>query len=256
MRVGVLYLMSNKRNLVILQARMSSRRLPGKVLMPLNGEPMIYRQIARILEAQEVENLIVATSTDPSDDELVEYLISKGVATFRGSLDDVFSRFYEIIKNESPEIIVRLTADCPLVMPKILDAMLSQFNLGESEYMSNALHPTYPDGLDIEIFSRECFNRLSALSLTPKELEHVTLGINNRNDFFKIENYSDVEDNSKLRWTVDYLEDFEFVKGVYANFQGREKEFTYQEVLNFVGLNPGIESKISWTRRNESLKRL
>lgn len=247
--------MSNIQNLVILQARISSRRLPGKVLMPLNGEPMIYRQIARILESQEVENLIVATSTDPSDDELVDYLNSKRITSFRGALDDVFSRFYEIIKNQSPEIIVRLTADCPLVMPEILDAMLSQFYVGESEYMSNALHPTYPDGLDIEIFSRDCFKRLSALSLTPEELEHVTLGINNRKDVFKIENFSDVEDNSKLRWTVDYLEDFEFIKDVYANFQGREKEFTYQEVLNFVRLNPGIESKISWTRRNESLKR-
>jgi len=223
--------------------------------MPLNGEPMIYRQIARILESQEVENLIVATSTDPSDDELVDYLNMKGVASFRGSLDNVFSRFYEIINCESPDTIIRLTADCPLVMPNIIDAMLSQFYIRETEYMSNALHPTYPDGLDIEIFSRECFNRLSTLSLTQEELEHVTLGINNRKDVFKIENYSDVDDNSKLRWTVDYLEDFEFIKAVYANFQGREKEFTYQEVLNFVELNPGIESKISWTRRNESLKR-
>jgi spore coat polysaccharide biosynthesis protein SpsF len=247
--------MSSVRNLVILQARMSSRRLPGKVLMPLNGEPMIQRQIARILESHEVDNLIVATSTDPSDDALVDYLNSKGVMSFRGSLDDVFSRFYAIIQSEAPEVIVRLTADCPLVMPKILDEMLCQFHVGGSDYMSNALHPTYPDGLDIEIFSRECFRKLSALSLTPEELEHVTLGINNRKDFFKIENYSDIEDNSKLRWTVDYIEDFEFIKSVYANFQGREKVFTYQDVLNFVRLNPGIVSKISWTRRNESLKR-
>lgn len=247
--------MSKRQKIVILQARMSSRRLPGKVLMPLNGEPMIFRQIARILESKEVDNLIIATSIDPSDDVLVEYLDSKGVANFRGSLDDVFSRFYEIIEIESPELIVRLTADCPLVMPEILDAMLIQFNKGDWDYMTNALYPSYPDGLDIEIFTRQCFSKLSTFNLTPEELEHVTLGINNRKDMFKIGNYSDVRDNSKLRWTVDYLEDFEFIKSVYANFQGRETEFTYEEVLNFVSLNPGIESKISWTRRNESLKR-
>ena len=247
--------MSKQDNLVILQARMSSRRLPGKVLLPLNGKPMIYRQIKRILRAKQIGTLVVATSEHPSDDPLVEYLNSIGIESYRGSLDNVFSRFSQIIVGKSPLNIVRLTADCPLVMPEILDAMLEQFWIGDVEYMSNALIPTFPDGLDIEIFTRNCFDKLTTLELSPEELEHVTLGINNRKGSFQVFNFSDSEDRSQLRWTVDYLEDFNFVQDVYAHFTGLEETFTYQDVLDFLVENPEKMSKISGNRRNESLKK-
>jgi len=247
--------MSNQENVVILQARMSSRRLPGKVMLPLNGKPMIYWQIKRILKAKEVASLVVATSKDPSDDPLVEYLDSIGIECFRGSLDNVFSRFHEIVLGKLPKNIVRLTADCPLIMPEILDVMLKQFCVQDVEYMSNALVPTFPDGLDIEIFTRECFEKLTTLELSPEELEHVTLGINNRRGAFHVSNFSDSRDRSALRWTVDYLEDFDFVQEIYGHFKGLEVTFTYQDVLDFLEQNPDKKSKISGNRRNEALKK-
>ena len=141
----------------ILQARMSSSRLPGKVMMPINGEPMIYRQIERIRQASTIDEVIVATSTDPSDDSLVEFLLDKGIEVFRGSLNDVLSRFSEIQKIIKSTAIIRFTGDCPLVMPELIDRMMAKFYETNVDYLSNTLEPTYPDGLDVEIIRPSVF---------------------------------------------------------------------------------------------------
>lgn len=241
------------RYLVILQARMSSARLPGKVMMAVNGEPMIYRQIQRILKSETVNDLIVATSKDASDDELVDFLTSKDINVFRGSLNNVFERFLEITEGHSPSNIIRLTADCPLVMPTLIDDMIDYFEEIKPDYLSNSLVPTYPDGLDIEIFSSKTLRDLGQLALSEQELEHVTLGIYRRAEMFRIVNYSSHSDLSNLRWTVDYLEDLIFIRAVYAHFVGRETDFNLSDVLEFCKSNPEIRSEIAANRRNEAL---
>jgi spore coat polysaccharide biosynthesis protein SpsF len=245
----------SKKNLVILQARMSSTRLPGKVLAVINERPMIYWQIMRIIKAKQVDEIIVATSTDQSDDVLAEFLHQNGFLVERGSIENVLERFLQILEHTKDyENIVRLTADCPLVMPSLIDEMLTKFDCSNIDYLSNALEPTFPDGLDIEIVKRSAITRLGDYLLSTAEMEHVTLGLRNRTKDFVVENYSQEPDLSNLRWTVDYEEDLEFVRGVYAEFKGNEAVFGYQDLLNLLTTKPELKSKISGNLRNVTLK--
>ena len=222
-------------------------------MMDVNGQPMIYRQIQRILKSELVHDLIVATSIDASDDDLVDFLASKDIRVFRGSLSNVFERFFQIIDGCSPVNIIRLTADCPLVMPNLIDNMIAYFDEFKPDYLSNSLVPSYPDGLDIEIFSSTTLRELGQIALSEQELEHVTLGIYRRTGLFRIMNYSAHTDLSSLRWTVDYFEDLTFVRAVYAHFAGRETDFNLNDVLEFCESHPEIRSKIDANRRNEAL---
>jgi spore coat polysaccharide biosynthesis protein SpsF (cytidylyltransferase family) len=153
-----------RKNLVILQARMSSNRLPGKVLATVNGKPMIHWQLKRIKMARCVNQIVVATSTDPSDDVLVQTLQENEYLVERGSLDNVLERFLGVIKKFGEyENIIRLTGDCPLVMPEILEEMIFEFENCNLDYFSNALEPSFPDGLDIEIMKSTALERLARM---------------------------------------------------------------------------------------------
>ncbi len=234
---------------------MSSTRLPGKVLAVINERPMIYWQIMRIREAKQVDELIVATSTDQSDDVLVGFLQQNGILVERGPIKNVLDRFLQIIKHSKDyENIVRLTADCPLVMPSVIDEMLTKFNSSNIDFLSNALEPTFPDGLDIEIIKRSALIRLGEYPLSTAEMEHVTLGLRKRSKDFTIENYSQEPDLSNLRWTVDYQEDLEFVRGIYAEFKGNETIFGYQDLLKLLAARPELKSRISGNLRNVALE--
>jgi spore coat polysaccharide biosynthesis protein SpsF len=244
----------SKRTLVILQARMSSNRLPGKVMKEINGFPMIYWQIQRILRSKAVDDLIVATSADVTDDVLAGYLKGISVKVFRGSLNDVLSRYLQASLAYPHSALIRLTGDCPLVMPDLIDQMVKKFYELDVDYLSNTLKPTYPDGLDIEIIKSGVLNRLVTFSLNQKEIEHVTFGIYTRPEIFKCMNYENFRDCSSQRWTVDYQEDFDFVKKIFSRFQGQESEFTYEDLNEYLDLNPGIESANSNFKRNEGLR--
>jgi spore coat polysaccharide biosynthesis protein SpsF len=239
--------------LLIIQARMSSTRFPGKVLAEVNGKPIVGWQIERILKSHSKLDIVVATSVDKSDDSLVAFLESMDVRVFRGDLENVFSRYIEISKNFSHPTIIRITGDCPLIMPSLIDLMLQDFQNSDLDYLSNTLNPSYPDGLDIEIFKSEAIQKLSKFELTPTELEHVTYGIYKRLNQFKTRNYASQTDYSYLRWTLDYPEDLVFVKKIYSKFYGRETNFTFEEVLSLVDSDPSLESSIPGDRRNEQL---
>lgn len=244
----------SKRTLVILQARMSSNRLPGKVMKEINGFPMIYWQIQRILCSKTVDDLIVATSTDVSDDVLAEYLKGISVNVFRGDLKDVHSRYLQASLAYPHSALIRLTGDCPLVMPELVDKMVKKFYELDVDYLSNTLVPTFPDGLDIEILRSGALKQLAAFRLNQKEKEHVTFGIYTRPEVFKCMNFENQIDFSSQRWTVDYQEDFDFVQEIYFGFRGKELEFNYEDVIEYLNLNPGIETKNSNFQRNEGLQ--
>jgi len=244
----------NNRTLAVLQARMSSTRLPGKVMKEINGRPMIYWQIQRILKANRVNKLVVVTSTDSSDDPLARFLQGLPVNVHRGSLDNVFSRFIEVTEKYPHDALVRLTGDCPLVMPELLDAMIEKFYSENVDYLSNTLIPTFPDGLDIEIIKFGGLGKLNTFNLKPEELEHVTYGIYQRPETFKLFNFLNSSDQSLARWTVDYLEDLDFVRAIFGEFRGRETEFNYRQVTEFLELHPKVRSQISGLRRNEMLQ--
>ncbi len=243
------------KNLAILQARMTSSRLPGKVMMPINNKPMIHWQISRLSHSSAIGKLVVATSTDPSDDILASYLQEKSINVHRGSLVNVYQRFLDVInQNPDSEVIIRLTGDCPLVMPKLIDEMLEYYSENKFDYLSNCLTPSFPDGLDIEIFSRQSFTSLLTFTLDNKDLEHVTLKYRDPKADFRIGEFKSQADLGNERWTVDYPEDFEFVKRIFTFFKGKESTFDLNDILRALDLHPSLRNTLSPQLRNISLK--
>jgi len=246
--------MEMKEFVVYLQARMNSSRLPGKVLLEINGIPMIQLQINRILQSKEINGLVVLIPDSAENNELHSMLAKIGIDVFRGSENDVLRRYIDALLEFPTRNIVRLTADCPLFMPDILDEMIRKFSRTNPDYLSNTLVETYPDGLDVEIFSSLSLRKLSGLSLDDLESEHVTLGIYRRPEMFRLEGFQSSMDLSDQRWTVDYPGDFEFVKGVFEYYAGKEHEITISDILHYVQINPAFHAnQVSPNLRHVSL---
>jgi len=237
----------------ILQARMTSSRLPGKVLEPIEGEPMIGRQIERLRRSSALVGLVVATSVDPSDDPLVAYVESLDVPVVRGSLDDVLGRFISVLDEFMPEAVVRLTADCPLASPTVLDRVASSFLTSDVDYASNTLEPTWPDGVDVEVVRSDALRWVAANSSDPHEYKHVTLGVYRRPDRFRCLNVAGDVDLSSLRWTVDNAEDLAFVRSVYASLFPARPDFDVADVLDFVREHPELSRTSAEAARNAAL---
>lgn len=239
--------------LAILQARVSSTRLPGKVLKPILGHPMIFRQIERIKRATKIDQLIVATSSDVTDDPLAQLCIENNITYFRGSLEDVLDRFYQAAKSYKPDYIVRLTGDCPLTDPKLIDDVISFCEQGDYDYVSNVVEPTYPDGLDAEVFRFPCLEDAWKEGGLPSQREHVTLFIRQHPKRYKIGSYKNRIDLSSLRWTVDEPFDFELVTNIYEALYPLNSGFTTQDILVFLDEHPGMKTHNIHLQRNEGL---
>jgi spore coat polysaccharide biosynthesis protein SpsF (cytidylyltransferase family) len=223
-------------------------------MLKVNERPMIHWQIQRVLQVPEIDKIIVATSTDSSDDVLVSYLKGEEVEVFRGNLHDVHSRFFAIIeKYNTTNTFVRLTADCPLTMPELLSVMLKDFKNSEMDYYSNTINPTYPDGLDIEIFTRNSFLAMSKYELSNSEKEHVTLKYRDLASVLNLAGKSHSENLSSLRWTVDYEDDLEFVRKIYERFTGNEGKFSLSDVLFLLRNDPELKAQQTQRTRNNSL---
>jgi spore coat polysaccharide biosynthesis protein SpsF len=224
----------------VLQARMSSTRLPGKVLAPVAGEPMVLRQIERLRQCNGIDLLVLATSTDPSDDELVAAAEGAGVTVRRGSLADVLGRFAGVVDEFDPETLIRLTADCPLCDPDVIDRVIAEHTAARADYTSNVIRRTYPQGLDVECVSAEAFRRLRELELTDEEHEHVTLGIYRRAEEFTLHSVEQQTDLSKLRWTVDRPDDLAFVQEVFDSLYPLSPRFRQADVLELIERRPDL----------------
>lgn len=220
-------------NLAILQARMSSSRLPGKVLAPVLGAPMIARQLERLRRAQRLDRIVVATSVDPSDDPLAAWCEGQGQPVFRGSLDDVLDRFHgALARTPEARTVVRLTADCPLADPVVIDAVIAHHLATRADYTSNTpAVRTYPHGLDAEVMRREVLEAAWAEGRDPYEREHVTPFIYRRPERFRIESISRAPSLAHLRWTVDVPSDLEFVREVYGKLYPAKPDFTSEDVV-------------------------
>jgi spore coat polysaccharide biosynthesis protein SpsF len=215
----------------VLQARMSSRRLPGKVLLPLEGQPMLARQIERIRRSHRIDHLIVATSVEANDDEVAALCREVGVDCFRGSLADVLGRYYLALQPFGRSVGVRLTADCPLTDPAVIDATIDWHVRGGFDYTTNALDRTFPVGLDVEVFQVACLEEAHREARSPYEREHVTPFMYARPERYQIGQYRNHQDLSHLRWTVDTAEDYAFVASVYAALYRRKPDFDSADVL-------------------------
>lgn len=241
------------KTVAILQARMTSTRMPGKVLAQLAGQPMILRQLERIRRATTLDEIVVATSTDSSDDELVAVLEANGTRVIRGDLDDVLGRFLKAMDATQPDVVVRLTADCPLASPKVIDQVVTAFHDTGADYVSNTMKPTYPDGLDVEVVRADVLRAVAEEATDQPEREHVTLGVYRRPDRYRIENVAGDEDLSSLRWTVDTPEDYAFVTRIYDALYANNPDFEFEDVLAYLHEHPEFNRTDADAKRNAAL---
>lgn len=235
----------------ILQARVSSTRLPAKVLRPILNRPMIALQIERLKRIRQIDRLVLATSSDPVDERLAEISTQEGIDCYKGSLDDVLDRFYQAALPYKPDYVVRLTGDCPLVDPGVIDDLIRFFLEGGYDYCSNCLEPTFPDGLDAEVFRFDCLERAWHEALLPSQREHVTPFIHQNPDRFSLGCMKHGRDLSGLRWTVDEPDDFDLVTRIYEALYPDNPDFTMHDILRLLDEHPALQQINSAITRNE-----
>ncbi len=235
----------------IIQARMGSTRLPGKVLMDIEGKSMLARVIERAGAIPGVDRVVLATTTAESDAPLVAVAEAEGAYCFRGSPEDVLDRYYQAARQVEATTVMRITADCPLLDPQVSGAVLARFQEGDVDYASNIHPPTYPDGLDTEVFSVESLERAWREAKLKSEREHVTPYVWKQPDKFRMANVSNTVDLSPLRWTVDEARDMEFARSVYSRLQRPGVLFGYEEVVALVERHPTLGEVNTGIDRNE-----
>ena len=227
--------------LAILQARMSSNRLPGKVLRPILGRPMLSWQIERIRRSKTIGKLVVATSREASDDPIQAFCYETGVLCYRGELHDVLARFHGAAETFGPaEHIVRLTGDCPLIDWTVVDAAVDLQRQAGSDITGNGIKRTYPDGLDVEVVASPALDRAHHEATESSHREHVTQYIYQHPERFRLAHLTQTPDLGLLRWTVDTPADFEMVSKVFAGLAGHDNDFLQQDVLDFLERHPEI----------------
>lgn len=225
----------------ILQARMSSTRLPGKVLKPILGRPMLGWQIDRVNRSRTVDRLVVATSQEATDDEIQSFCDANDVPCHRGALHDVLGRFHGAVKTFGPaEHVIRLTGDCPLIDWTIIDAAVALQNREGSDLAGNSINRTFPDGLDVEVISYSALDRAHCEATDPEFREHVTQYIYHHPEKFRLAHLTQTPDLGALRWTVDTLADFEMVEKIFVGLAEFNNNFLQQDVLRFLDKHPEI----------------
>ncbi|MBI3334885.1 MAG: glycosyltransferase family protein [Candidatus Portnoybacteria bacterium] len=236
----------------IIQARVSSKRLPRKILLPLGGKAVLEQVVERSTKAKSLTAIVIATSTNLKDDAIAALCKKRGIKCFRGSLDDVLDRYYQCAKKFSLARICRITADCPLIDPKIIDRAASIYANGKYDYVSTS-YPlsTFPDGLDVEIFSFEALEKAWHEAKLPSEREHVTPYIWKHPNLFKIHAIKNKEDLSSYRWTLDEERDYEFLNIVFD----RVSPLTTRNILRFLQAHPEVQAINAGIKRNEGYKK-
>jgi len=223
----------------IIQARTNSSRLPGKVMLKLSNTPIIVHIIDRIKKSTLIEQIILATSVNHNDQKLLDIANDNQITGFKGSELDVLDRFYNSAKEYGADPIIRITADCPLVDPILIDRMIKFFEKNNFDYISNTLKPTFPDGLDVEIFSFQTLETIMKKSNLKSEREHVTTYLKTHLDEFQTYNFENDKNLSHHRWTIDQKEDLEFMKKIYA-LSNSKLILNMQEILDIISDNPEL----------------
>lgn len=230
--------------LCIIQARLGSTRLPGKVLKKLSGKSVLEHVIYRVSKSNLIDQIIVATTTNEEDDKIVDECLKIGVNYYRGDENNVLSRYYETAFDKGYETIIRITSDCPLIDPKIIDNMIRYFN-NENEkyqldYLSNSLKETFPRGFDVEIFTFNSLKEAYENATLEYEKEHVTPYIYLNQDKFTIKNYYNSNKYQNYRLTLDTYEDYLVIKNIYDNIYKEDSMFFYEDIISYLNQYPEI----------------
>jgi spore coat polysaccharide biosynthesis protein SpsF len=232
-----------RRTVAIVQARMGSTRLPGKVMLPLLGEPVLTRVMRRAVRAKALDEVVVATTILPEDDVIVELAASEGWPVERGSETDLLDRYLSAARTHAADVIVRITADCPLIDPEVIDRTVLAFGSADVDYASNTLEPaTYPRGLDVEVVSREALERAGREDHDLAWREHVTPYVYRHPESFRLLRVPADDDHADQRWSIDTPEDYELVRRIYEAF-GHD-DFGWRQALAAAEAHP------SWSALN------
>lgn len=234
---------------IIVQARMGSTRLPGKTFKEVLGYPLLSYLIDRLRRVEGVTSIILATTTKAIDNILVTFATGQEIFSFRGSETNVLERFYLAAKARQLDVVVRVTADCPLIDPAIITQAISEFvkGAGEVDYISNTLDRTYPRGMDVEVFSFAALEQAYLSARDPFEQEHVTPYIYLHPEQFKIKQFKNQENLSLYRWTVDTPEDFELIEKLLTAVYPGKPQFTMADLVKQMELHP------AWIKINQHI---
>lgn len=233
------------------QARMGSTRLPGKVLLPIEGKPVLWWVLTRTRQATSLSRVVLATTVAPEDEPIVDFCRQHGFPYTRGDPEDVLARFQEAAREHHAEVIVRITGDCPLIDPALIDRTVNAFLEGEAplDYVSNRIRPRYPVGTDVEVMTRQALERAASEAHEAYHREHVTPYLYEEPGRFRVLAVEAERDYGSLRWAVDTSEDLAFVRAVVLRLKGRET-FGWRDVLALVenepeiaAINAGVQQK-------------
>ena len=236
----------------IIQARMGSTRLPGKVLIDIQGKPVLEHVIERVRKSRLVDDIIIATTDNEQDKAIIDFAKARGLYYYAGSEDDVLDRFYQAAQKFGAETIVRITPDDPFKDPEVIDKVIGYYlaNKDKLDYVSNTIKPTYPEGLDVEVFSFVALERAWREAKMPSEREHVTPYIWNHPELFRLANIENDKDLSHLRWTLDYEEDLRLVREIYARLY-HGQVFLMKDILALLRVEPELARINQGITRNE-----
>jgi spore coat polysaccharide biosynthesis protein SpsF len=237
--------------IAIIQARMGSTRLPGKVLKIAAGKPILAHQILRVKKAKTLDLVVIATTITPADDSIIRLSKKYGVSFFRGSGDDVLDRYYQAAKKFGADTIVRLTGDCPLLDPGLIDKAVRFFKKGHFDYAANGLPPTLPDGMDVEVFTFRSLEAAWKKARLASDREHVTSYIWKNPKKFRIGRISEKNNLSHLRLTVDEPSDLRLVRKIFNRLYKKNKYFSLDDILGLLEENPRLLRINSAIVRNE-----
>lgn len=227
---------------IIVQARMTSTRLPGKVLKPIAGRPMLSYQMERLRRVGGAGRIVIATTTNATDDPIAAFCAAEGIACTRGSEHDVLSRYHEAAQRFAAGTVVRVTSDCPLLDPQLVDDAIAAFADGSCDYVSNMIEPTWPYGMAVEVFSARTLAEAQAEARDDAEREHVTPFIYWRPGRYRLRSLTRTPDLSHHRWTVDTPEDFELVRRILETLYPARPDFTMADVLALLAEHPDWEA--------------
>lgn len=225
---------------IIVQARMGASRLPGKPLKKSLGKTLLSYLLERLKRCKEASSIIVATTQSAKDQAIEKAALKEGVLVYRGSEEDVLTRYLEAAKQVGADVICRITADCPLIDPKLLDEMIRFFKASPKiDYLSNTMTRTFPRGMDIEIFTTKALKK-AAIAANCDEKEHVTLYLYRHPKQFRLKNFCYSEDNSDLRWTVDTVDDLKAIRKILQLLYRKNPKFSLHDLLKLAKAHPEI----------------
>ncbi|MDO8427574.1 MAG: glycosyltransferase family protein [Deltaproteobacteria bacterium] len=239
--------------IAIVQARMSSTRLPSKVMKPVCGRPILWHVVNRLKSSEFIDETVIATTTEASDDIIEEWCTLHGIRFYRGSLNDVLDRYYQAAKEFGARTIVRVTSDCPLIDPALVDRAIKKFSEGSFDHVS--IDPSFPDGLDAEVFSFDALAKAHREAALASEREHVTPYIWKNPEVFRLHKIKSPRDLSRMRWTVDDEKDLMLVTKIFEGMGPAEEVFHCEDILRFLESRPDLLKINSDTARNEGYAR-